>query len=207
MVGAFLQPKGVLIDTKVLTTLSREQYRSGLGEVFKYAASLDADLFVFLEQNVERIRNRDRDVLGYVVAECCRIKAAIVEQDEFETTDLRILLNYGHTFAHAFEILSEYRMPHGLAVAVGSIHAARLARKLGLVDVECVDRHLALCRALDLPTEYPTPLSDDDRKELLRLMKTDKKTEFGRLRLVLPTGLGTCRVVEGVEADQTIFSH
>lgn len=208
MVGAFLQPKGVLIDTELLATLPEEQYRAGLGEVFKYGVSLDAGLFAFLEENAERIRSRDNGVLRHLVAECCRIKAEIVERDEFEQNGRRALLNYGHTFAHAFEIFSEYRLPHGMAVAVGSIFAARLAERLGLVDADCIRRHRELCLALNLPTELPWRLSEGDGEKLLDMMRRDKKTEFGRLRFVLPTGPGRCRLVEDVAPKEilTLFS-
>ena len=196
MVGAFHQPIGVLIDTTVLDTLPDDQYRSGLGEVVKYGLSLDADFLAFLEKNTEKIRNRDHKVLRKIVADCCRIKARIVEKDEFETGDRRILLNYGHTFGHAFEVLSDFRLLHGLGVAIGSICAARLALKLGLIDQVLLNRHLALFQALGLPTEPPDNI---DWTEIVELMGRDKKTEFGRLRFVLPTGPGQCRTIDEIE--------
>ncbi len=104
--------------------------------------------------------------------------------DEFETAGRRVLLNYGHTFAHAFEILTDFTMLHGLAVAAGSICAARLAVKLELIDQALLDRHLSLLQALDLPTEPPAEM---DGTKMLELMARDKKTEFGKLRFVLPS--------------------
>ncbi len=198
MVGAFHQPIGVLIDTQVLHTLPEEQYRSGLGEVVKYGLSLDAELFRFLEQNAEKIRDRDDDTLRKIVADCCRIKANIVAEDELETKGRRILLNYGHTFAHAFEITTDFNMLHGLAVASGCACAARLAQKLGLIDQTLLERHVSLLQALDLPTEPPAEM---DGANMLELMRRDKKTEFGKLRFVLPTGPGECRVVEDVPPE------
>jgi len=194
MVGAFHQPLGVLIDTQTLQTLSDEQYASGLGEVVKYAVSLEEKLFELLEANIDGIRNRNAELLQKIVAICCRIKAKIVEQDEFETTGLRALLNYGHTFGHAFESQSGYTLSHGLAISMGSICAARLARRLGKVDDAFVERQIALHRALGLPTTPPNV----DIDKTLELMRRDKKSEFGKLRFILPTALGQCTVIDDV---------
>ena len=199
MVWAFHQPLGVLIDTETLQTLPEEQYLSGLGEVLKYGVSLDADLFRYIEENIAAIQRRDNAGLQTIVAECCRIKARIVAEDEHETTGLRTLLNYGHTFGHAFETASGYTILHGLAVSMGSICAARLALRLGLVDDAFLHRQLELHRALNLPMEYP---SEFEPQHILELMRRDKKSEFGKLRFVLPTGLGQCRVVEDIEPQQ-----
>ena len=196
MVGAFHQPLGVLIDTKTLQTLPEEEYLSGLGEVVKYGVSLDADLFQFIEENIEPIKCRDGAVLQKIIAECCRIKARIVAEDEHETKGHRILLNYGHTFGHAFEIASNYTILHGLAVSMGMICAARLAMRLNLVDEAFLHRQLALHQALGLPVEYP---SEFEPQRIVELMRYDKKSEFGKLRFVLPAGLGQCRVVGGIE--------
>jgi 3-dehydroquinate synthase len=197
MVGAFLQPLGVLIDTKTLQTLPDDQYRSGLGEVVKYGVSLDAELFQRLETNIEKINLRDKTILKQIVADCCRIKAKIVAEDEFETTGQRVLLNYGHTFAHAFEIQSHFALLHGLAVSIGSICAARLAVRMGFVDEIFLKRQISFHQALGLPTEIPNGI---DWKQTIELMRHDKKSEFGKLRFVLPTGIGNCRLVDDVDA-------
>lgn len=106
MVGAFWQPLGVLIDTDVLETLPDREFRNGLAEVVKYGAILDAELFAYLETNAAAVLAHDPAVLSHVIARCCRLKADVVEQDEHEETGLRAILNYGHTFGHAFEMLS-----------------------------------------------------------------------------------------------------
>ncbi|MDR0335963.1 MAG: 3-dehydroquinate synthase [Planctomycetaceae bacterium] len=196
MVGAFLQPLGVLIDTKTLQTLPENQYRSGLGEVVKYGVSLDAKLFQFLEANIEKINIRHVEILKQIIADCCRIKAQIVAEDEFETAGRRVLLNYGHTFAHAFEIQSHFTLLHGLAVSIGSICAARLAVRAGLVNEIFLKRQIRLHQALGLPTEMPDGV---DRKQTIELMRHDKKTEFGKLRFILPTDIGSCRLVDDVD--------
>ena len=196
MVGAFHQPLGVLIDIKTLHTLPNEQYLSGLGEVMKYAMSLDAPLFRYIESNAEAINRRDNTVLQNIITKCCRIKAKIVAEDEYETTGQRILLNYGHTFAHAFEVMSDYTIPHGLAVSMGSVYATRLAVRCGFVDQTILQRQIDLHRALNLPVEYP---SEFDEGRMIELMRHDKKSEFGKLRFVLPTRIGQCRAVEDVK--------
>ena len=202
MVGAFHQPLGVLIDTQTLQTLPDDQYASGLGEVVKYAVSLNAGFFELLEENVAGIRARDSELLRRIVAVCCRIKAKIVEQDEFETTGLRALLNYGHTFGHAFESLSGYSLPHGLAVAIGLICAAKLALSRGMIDNALLERQIALHRALNLLTEPPKEL---DLRQAIDRMRHDKKSEFGKLRFVLPTALGQCKVVDDIDANEIII--
>ncbi len=198
MVGAFLQPLGVLIDTATLETLDPREYRAGLGEVVKYGVILDAELFEYLEANVAGLAARDHDVLRHVIARCCRLKADVVEKDEREEIGLRAVLNYGHTFGHAFETLLGYgELLHGEAVAIGMLCASRLAERLGRVDAELTARQHKLLTALGLPTAVP-PL-DADR--ILRSMMHDKKVQHGRLRFVLPDSLGHVELVADVGAE------
>src|SRR5687768_7489300 len=118
LIGAFHQPAGVWIDTATLATLPDREYRSGLAEVVKYGVILDAELFALLEDQADAVLRRDPGVVRAVVARCCRLKADVVEQDEREETGLRAVLNYGHTFGHAFEAAAGYgRWLHGEAVA------------------------------------------------------------------------------------------
>jgi 3-dehydroquinate synthase len=196
MVGAFLQPLGVLIDTATLDTLGDREYRSGLGEVVKYGVILDEPLFATLEANVAAIQARDHQTLGAVVARCCRLKADVVQQDEREETGLRAVLNYGHTFAHAFETLSGYgTLLHGEAVAIGMLCASRLAQRLGRVDARFTARQRELLEALGLPVAVPNL----DHEQILATMQHDKKTEHGRLRVVLPTRMGHVELVDDVD--------
>lgn len=198
MIGAFYQPRGVLIDTAVLNTLPVRDFRSGLAEVVKYGVILDADFFVYLEKNIAGINSRDPGVLRYVVSRCCRLKADVVEQDEFEMTGVRAALNYGHTFAHAFEALSGYNeLLHGEAVAIGMVYASRLAEKLGMIPAETTRRQIDLLAALGLPTRLPDGLKFS-AEDILGKMKIDKKTVAGQLRFILPTRLGAVQVVKTV---------
>jgi 3-dehydroquinate synthase len=191
MIGAFYQPIGVFIDTATLATLPDREYRAGLAEVVKYGVILDADFFDYLEQNVDAINARRPDAVRQIVARSCRLKADVVERDEFEKTGLRASLNYGHTFGHAFEALAGYgELLHGEAVAVGMIHASRLAERRGLIDSTITQRQVALLKALHLPTALPcrVELATD---EVLGRMKLDKKSVSGQLRFILPTRLGS----------------
>lgn len=187
MVGAFLQPLGVLIDTATLETLPANEYRAGLAEVVKYGVILDAEFFDYLEARAAEISERQQDVLAHVVARCCRLKADVVEKDEREETGLRAVLNFGHTFGHAFEALSGYgKLLHGEAVAIGMVCAARLAERLGRVDAQFTARLHSLLTALGLPVDVP----ELDHQKIVDAMMHDKKVEFGQLRFVLPSKLG-----------------
>jgi 3-dehydroquinate synthase len=198
MVGAFWQPRGVLIDTAVLHTLPVREYRSGLAEVVKYGVILDADFFRYLEDNASALNARQPDVLRQAIARCCRLKADVVEQDERETTGLRAVLNYGHTFGHAIESETGYgRFLHGEAVSIGMVCAARLAERLGHVDADLTARQVRLLQALGLPVEVP----EVDPQRLLAAMQHDKKVAHGRLRFVLPTRLGHVELVSDVPDD------
>lgn len=198
MIGAFYQPYGVLIDPDALQTLPDREYRSGLAEVVKYGVILDAEFFADLERNVQGLNQRDPDVLTRVIARCCRLKADIVEKDEFERTGLRSALNYGHTFGHAFETLAGYgELLHGEAVSIGMLCASRLAAKRGLIDDEVTERQLRLLTALKLPVEIPAKLRDRPQ-EIVARMQLDKKTESGILRFVLPTRMGNVELIAGI---------
>ena len=213
MVGAFHQPIGVLIDPELLQTLSERDFRAGLGETVKYAVSLDAKLFEFLENNAAAVGRRSGTVLAEIVAQCCRIKAAVVRADEKESIGVRTLLNYGHTFAHAYETAGKYSLLfHGEAVSIGMLDAVRLARILGQkgrkqfapIDTAMVRRHEKLFRSLALPTalEAFVPVGRGkkpwDIDALVELMKRDKKAQNGLIRLVLPTSLGRCGLFDDV---------
>ncbi len=196
MVGAFWQPAGVLIDTSVLDTLPEREYRAGLAEVVKYGVILDADFFSYLEAHAAELVKRDAGVLQHVIARSCRLKADVVEVDERELTGHRAVLNYGHTFCHALETVTAYgRFLHGEAVAIGMACAARLAERLGRVDDAFTKRQQKLLLALHLPVDFPAV----DEDQLLDAMARDKKAQHGRLRFVLPRGMGHVELVGDVD--------
>jgi 3-dehydroquinate synthase len=201
MVGAFWQPRGVVIDVDVLGTLPEREYRAGLAEVVKYGVIMDAEFFAFLEANVAAIQARDAAVLTRIVQRCCRLKADVVEEDEYETKGRRSILNYGHTFCHALEAATGYeQLLHGEGVAIGMTCAARLAQRLGRVDGAFTARQLALLQAFGLPTDVPAI----DPDELFELMYHDKKVAAGELRFVLPTRLGEVELVRGVRTEDIL---
>ena len=198
LIGAFHQPSLVWIDTDTLATLPEREYRSGLAEVVKYGAILDAALLAQIEQQIEAILARDPAVLRPLIARCCRLKADIVERDEREEHDLRALLNFGHTFAHALETVGGYgSWLHGEAVAAGMVCAMHLSERLGLTTAADRQRLTALLARLGLPTEIP---ADWPGEALIEAMRRDKKNRAGRLRFVLlQGGLGQASVVDGVD--------
>jgi 3-dehydroquinate synthase len=195
MVGAFYQPLGVLIDTATLTTLPMNEFCAGLGEVVKYGVILDAELFDYLEANAAAVLDRKPDVLAHVIARCCRLKADVVEKDEHEESGLRAILNFGHTYGHAFETLSGYgTILHGEAVSIGMVCAARLAARLKRVDGVFVARLRSLLETFGLPVETPKL----DRHEILDSMMHDKKVQHGRLHFVLPDRMGHVELVRDI---------
>jgi len=197
MVGAFWQPRGVLIDTAVLATLPEREYLAGLAEVVKYGVILDAELFAYLETHTAELRARQPVVLRHIIARSCQLKAEVVAADEREETGLRAVLNYGHTFCHAFETLTGYeQLLHGEGVSIGMTCAARLAARLSRVDGAFVGRQQALLAALGLPTQAPRLSAD----EVLAVMARDKKTIAGKLRFVLPTRFGHVEMVDNISA-------
>src|SRR5207249_7442759 len=145
------------IDTAALDTLPEREFLSGLAEVVKYGAILDAEFFAFLEANAAAVRSREPKVLVPVIARCCRLKADVVEKDEREETGLRAVLNYGHTFAHAFEAVAGYgKWLHGEAIAAGMLCASRLAERLMRIEPEVTQRQQRLLEKFGLPTR-PEP--------------------------------------------------
>ena len=199
LIGAFHQPAGVWIDTAALDTLPDREYRSGLAEVVKYGVILDAEFFAWLEANADAVLRREADAVRHIVGRSCRLKADVVERDERETTGLRAVLNYGHTFAHAFETVGGYgAWLHGEAVSAGMLCASLLAERRGLIDHTATERQRRLLQTFSLPTA-PRNWGADD---LLAVMRNDKKASAGRLRFVLPRRIGETELFDDVpEAD------
>jgi len=192
MIGAFHQPIGVLTDTDTLRTLPPRELSAGLAEVIKYGLILDAALFEWLEQNVERLVALEPDALAFAIRRSCEIKAAVVAADERERGN-RALLNLGHTFGHALESVTRYeRWLHGEAVAIGMRLAARTSAALGRLDAAACERIEALLRRAGLP------LAADgiDSELLLEHMARDKKAGAKGLRVVLLDAIGNAAVTE-----------
>ena len=187
MIGAFYQPQLVLADTATLSTLPDRELAAGLAEVVKYGLILDAGFFLWLEENMPRLVQRDPEALAYAVRRSCEIKAEVVSNDERES-GARALLNLGHTFGHAIEAgLSFGTWLHGEAVAAGTVLAARLSHRMGMLSDAELARVVALLERAGLPVEAPRLGAG----RYLDLMGLDKKVEGGKLRLVLLRGIGS----------------
>jgi len=197
LVGAFHQPAGVYADPKLLATLDRREFIAGLAEVVKYGMIMDAEFFDFLQHNVEAVLQIEPAAMLEVVGRSCRLKALVVGQDEREQ-GRRAILNYGHTFGHGLEAASGYgKYLHGEAVAIGMVAAAGVACVRGHIVDETAEAQRRLLMKLGLPVAP----AGDDIDEVLKHMRYDKKVRTGRLRMVLPTGMGGVVVEEVDDAD------
>ncbi len=195
LVGAFYQPKMVYSDTKVLKTLSPRQIRNGLAEAVKYGVIDDAALFRFIEAGYGKILKCDPKSLTHLVESCSRIKARVVMADEKETKGIRTILNFGHTAGHAVEAASRYgQYQHGEAVALGMRVAAQISCALGLFKPADAERLGQLISAIGLPQK----INKVKLKDIIELMRHDKKFVAGRNRFVLATEIGRVKVVEDV---------
>ena len=190
MIGAFYQPRAVLIDTDCLRTLPDRELAAGLAEVIKYGAIRDAGFFAWLEENMDDLVRRDSPALTHAIHESCRIKAEIVAADERETGE-RALLNFGHTFGHAIEVGMGYgAWLHGEAVAAGMVIAAEVSERLGRIDPGTTERLRALVARAGLPVTPPA-LGFERWKAL---MGRDKKVVAGSIRYVLLDALGRATI-------------
>jgi 3-dehydroquinate synthase len=197
LVGAFYQPKAVFIDSRVLLQLPKDELLNGLAEVIKYGVIYDRDFFRFLEMSREDILALDLQILEDVIARCCKIKADVVEADEKES-DLRRILNFGHTIGHAVEAVSKYKIAHGSAVAMGMVAAAKLAVFKGILDLREKKRIEDLIHKFGLPITIPP---EYDRTMIRAYLLADKKTIGGKVFFVLPTTIGKVIITDEVEAE------
>jgi len=183
-----------MVDPAMLLTLPERVYREGWAEIVKYGMVLDAELFEILEAHAGTLQVRDATLLTAIVARCIRLKMGVVQLDEHDS-GLRNILNYGHTFGHALEALTDYgNWLHGEAVSIGMEVAARIATARGLLSQEDALRQQKLLRALDLPLDCPGV----DSGAALAAMQRDKKVQAGRMRWVLATRVGHGEVYDDV---------
>jgi 3-dehydroquinate synthase len=194
MIGAFHQPKAVIIDTDTLKTLPSRELAAGLAEVIKYGLIADADFFSWLEANIEALNACNAESLTYAIQRSCEIKAGVVAEDEFETTGRRAILNLGHTFGHAIETHQGYgSWLHGEAVAVGMVMAVDLSYRLGWLAEDILLRTKALITKAHLPVFAPNNMTVDD---FIKVMAVDKKNIHGEVRLILLTALGSAIITD-----------
>jgi 3-dehydroquinate synthase len=194
MIGAFYQPRRVMIDVACLRTLPKQKLTSGLGESVKHGLIRDADFFAWHEAHAKAILAGDMATLAELIERNCRIKAAVVAADEREG-HLRAILNFGHTFGHAVESEMHYQLYHGDCVAIGMVAACRIGQRRGTISAEEVGRIEALLERLALPTRIPGHIPTD---VLLEWMKRDKKVKAGKIQFVLPKGIGEVYITDDV---------
>jgi 3-dehydroquinate synthase len=190
IMGVFNQPRLVFCDLALLKTLSPREIRSGASEVIKYGAVCSRALFEQLEGGaLEKLLALDAGTLADIVAQCVRLKADVVQQDEFDKKGIRNVLNFGHTIGHALELSADYALTHGEAVSIGMVAATRLALALGKCDPPFFDRLHSLLTRAGLPVRFPEAPGLFER--VLRAMQLDKKFRDGKNLFVLPTGAGS----------------
>ena len=189
MIGAFYQPRLVLMDLDTLKTLPKEEFLSGLAEVIKYGVIWDRELFDFLDKNREKVLAQEQGPLGHIIRRSCEIKADVASKDEREG-GLRAILNLGHTVGHAVETLSNYTVRHGEAVAIGMVYASKLAHRTGQCDARVPERVEKLVRDYGLPFSLSVLKRRPSVTELMDAIQVDKKAEGGKVRLVLPKKVG-----------------
>lgn len=201
MIGAFHQPRAVIIDTDLLASLPERELRAGLAEVIKYGLIWDRAFFDWIEAQLDALLARDPAALEYAIHRSCQIKAEIVSHDEREQGE-RALLNFGHTFGHAIEAATGYvQWLHGEAVGLGMVVAADLSQRLGQLEAGDLRRLVALLERAGLPVEAPRMGADT----AFDYMRIDKKVKSGRVRLVLLHGIGAAAMT-GDYADSALQS-
>ncbi len=200
LIGAFYQPKLVLIDPVVLKTLPEREFRAGMAEVIKYGVIWDNQLFDRLESasKLNSLDVLDTELLSYILQRSCSAKAEVVSQDEREG-GLRAILNYGHTIAHGVESLTNYeKYVHGEAVAIGMVFAGKIALRAGLWTKTEAQRQDDLIAKTGLPTQIPLDL---DPEKLIASLQLDKKVKAGKVRFILPEKIGKVIITDEITSE------
>ncbi len=185
ILGAFHQPKLVYINSSVLKTLPHREFVSGMGEVIKHSIIRDYEFFEYLQKNMDNVKELGDEVLLDMIYKNCSIKASVVSQDERETS-VRADLNFGHTFGHAVESLSNFRLSHGECVGLGMLAASKVAYMRGLI------LESDLIKISNLLENYDFSLKTEisQIEEVVKIMQKDKKKSNGKLKFILPIGIG-----------------
>jgi 3-dehydroquinate synthase len=193
-VGAFYHPRLTISDITTLKTLSKRELSDGLSEIIKHGVILDGEFFNYLETNLAKVRALDELVLEKIVARSAAIKAGVVEKDELDL-GLRNILNYGHTVGHAIESVSNLKVWHGEAVAIGMLAEAAISNKMGIFDKTELKRLEAVIAGAGLPNRIPSlPI-----KEMMQAMQHDKKIVQGKIKFVLPRKIGEVFITDEVK--------
>jgi len=197
LIGSFYQPKAVLIDTGFFATLPLTEIRSGIGEIIKYGYLSSPEFYNLILKSLDHLQNLRSKELNYIIQECIHIKSAIVSMDETET-GLRKILNFGHTFAHAFESCSGFKIKHGEAVAAGIVSALFLSSRLGFLNIKNLNTLLKLPISFGVTRK----LQSLKNEEILNRMKLDKKNRNNEINFILLKNAGELLVdVRGEKSD------
>ena len=197
LIGSFHAPSLVVIDIQLTQSLSKREFLSGYAEIVKYGVIGDDSFFSWLEDNGEKVKKREKEALTYAITKSCRAKADIVSHDVKEK-GARALLNFGHSFGHALEILSDYDYLHGEAVSIGMILACSFSVQLGLMKPEDLNRLRAHLDFIGLPTQSDLLKDKDGAQKLLTLMSQDKKNKDGRIILILAKKIGEAFIANSI---------
>ncbi|MBK9098233.1 MAG: 3-dehydroquinate synthase [bacterium] len=186
LIGSFNSPSFVLIDIGFLKTLPQKEIISGFGEVIKYSYLTDKTLYNKLLSDFHLLKKLNLKFINEIILQCIKIKSAVVSVDEFEKSGLRKILNFGHTFAHAYESISNYKISHGKAVIIGILNALYLSYELGFINQNKLDK------MIELPLKFKAELKSTkfDGEDILRSMRYDKKNKEGQNRFVLIKDFG-----------------
>lgn len=201
MIGAFHQPSAVYINLSALTSLTDGQYYSGFGEIIKHGLIKDMKYFEYLNDNLDKIKERSLDVLEEVVSGSCEIKRRVVENDPKEKGE-RALLNFGHTLGHAIEKLGNFTMLHGECVALGMITAGYISLKRDMISSNDYDTIINMIKTLSLPTK----VSGITAQSVVDISKSDKKMDAGQIRFILLDKLGNAVITSDVTDNEMIES-
>jgi 3-dehydroquinate synthase len=205
MIGAFYQPRLVVADVATLKTLPEVEFANGMAEAVKMAAILSKNLFDYIEKNIEKARALDTAVLEEIVSRNAQIKARVVAKDEKES-DLRAILNFGHTVGHAVEAVSAFGLKHGQAVAIGMVAEARISNRVGRMKEDEVIRLKQVIDKAGLPVDIPAL----DIREVMTVMRHDKKVTGNKIRFVLLNAIGDAYIADDVSpslVEEVLLSH
>lgn len=200
LIGLFNQPEKVYLDIATWKTLPEEQISSGLAETIKHGCLADKEFFDYLTTNMDKIFAVDEEACMHIAEKNCNVKYQVVMKDEKES-GLREVLNLGHTVGRAIETVSDYKLLHGQAVAIGLVAEVMMAKKLGYCSDDDVKAVVSLLKSAKLPTEIPDYI---DREVLVKKLYTDKKVKNGKLRFVLQKGIGDIMVFENEQYAKEI---
>jgi len=201
LVGTFYQPDLVFVQPAFFSTLPKAEIKSGVGEIIKYAVLSNKVFFTFIDRNFDKLLNLDKRTIHKIVENCIKFKARVVESDEREK-ELRKILNLGHTFAHAFETISNFKLKHGEAVNIGITTAAILSEKLKIIEPKSFLKIIALSSKMRVNSRLLKVNPD----KMIKALNADKKKQSGKIEFVLPLGIGEIAIGITAPMDKVITS-